>query len=148
ISTVASRFREELGYEKTLKSFEWVRWTNLSDNIRLFGLDGAAPGFDRAYNQADGIWINYPEAEIKDRFAPATLRDDRTVRRIWEARGKPAFEEQETYERKNAMEGAPVFTKPVSINFPSGSSDLSAEAIAVINQQILPQMLIARGMSV
>ena len=60
----------------------------MADNVRLFGLDGKPPAFDRVYNQADGIWVNYPQAEIKERFAPVTIRDDRIVRRIWEAEGK------------------------------------------------------------
>jgi hypothetical protein len=34
--------------------------------------------------------------------------------------------------------GAALFTKAVSINFPIGDSQLSAEAMAVVNQQILP----------
>src|SRR4029079_8361244 len=88
IATVCSRFRDELGYEATLKAFDWVRWTDMNDNVRMFGLDGKPPAFDRVYNQADGIWVNYPQAEIKDRFAPSTVRDDRIVRRIWEAEGK------------------------------------------------------------
>ncbi len=88
ISTVASRFRDELGYEKTLKALDWAKWTELSDNVRFFGLDGSTPAFDRVYNQADSIWISYPEAEIKDRFAPAMLRNDHAVRAVWEGRGQ------------------------------------------------------------
>jgi outer membrane protein OmpA-like peptidoglycan-associated protein/ABC-type nitrate/sulfonate/bicarbonate transport system substrate-binding protein len=148
ISTVASRFRDELGYEKTLAALDWAKWTTLADNVRLFGLDGTTPSFDRVYNQADGIWISYPQAEIKDRFAPVVLRDDRIVRRIWEARGKPAPAKMETYEARTAQAGSAVFTKPVAITFPSGSNELNPEAIATINQQILPQMEIARGMSI
>ena len=119
ISTVASRFRDELGYEKTLAALEWAKWTTLADNVRFFGLDGTSPAFDRVYNQADGIWINYPQAEIKDRFAPVMLRDDRVVRRMWEARGKPTAAKGESYEARTAQAGSAVFTKPVSINFPS-----------------------------
>jgi outer membrane protein OmpA-like peptidoglycan-associated protein len=148
ISTVASRFRDELGYEKTLAALEWAKWTTLGDNVRFFGLDGTVPAFDRVYNQADGIWITYPQAEIKDRFAPMVLRDDRVVRRIWEARGMPAATKAEAYEAKTAQAGSAIFTKPVVITFPSGSAELNPEAIATINQQILPQMEIARGMSV
>jgi len=148
ISTVASRFRDELGYEKTLKALDWAKWTDLGDNVRMFGLDGTAPAFDRVYNQADSIWINYPQAEIKDRFAPSVLRDDRAVRRVWESKGKPAPVKQEAYERRVAQAGSAVFTKPVSILFPTNGSDLSVEAIAIVNQQILPQMEITRGMSI
>lgn len=146
ISTAASRFRDELGYEKTLAALSWAKWTDLSDNVRLFGLDGSAPAFDRVYNQADGIWINYPEAEIKDRFAPVVVRDDRAVKAIWEAEGKPVAKSAQNFEPEVARTGAAVFTKPVSITFASGSSELSAEAIALINQQVLPQLQIAAGM--
>jgi outer membrane protein OmpA-like peptidoglycan-associated protein len=146
ISTVASRFRDELGYEKTLAALNWAKWTTLDDNVRLFGLDGTAPGFDRVYNQADGIWINYPEAEIKDRFAPSVVRDDRAVRAIWEAAGKPVAKAEEPYQQDIARSGVALFTKPVSIGFGSGSDQLSAESIALINQQVLPQLQIAGGM--
>jgi outer membrane protein OmpA-like peptidoglycan-associated protein len=146
IATAASRFRDELGYEKTLAALSWAKWTDLSDNVRLFGLDGSQPAFDRVYNQADGIWINYPEAEIKDRFAPVVVRDDRAVKAIWEAAGKPIAKAEQAFEPEVARTGAAVFTKPVSITFASGSSELSAEAISLINQQVLPQLQIAGGM--
>ena len=146
ISTVAPRFRDELGYEKTLAALGWAKWTTLEDNVRLFGLDGTAPGFDRVYNQADGIWINYPEAEIKDRFAPSVVRDDRAVRAVWEAAGKPVAKSEEAYQQDEARNGAALFTKPISITFDTGSDQLSAETIALINQQVLPQLQIAGGM--
>jgi len=148
ISTAASRFRDELGYDKTLAALNWAKWTNLSDNVRFFGLDGTSPAFDRVYNQADGIWINYPQAEIKDRFAPSTLRDDRAVRAIWEASGKPEPKPADAYEPYVARVGSALLTKPVSIGFASGSAELKAEAIGLVNQQVLPQIEIARGMSV
>ena len=87
IATVCSRFRDELGYEATLKAFNWVKWTDLADNVRMFGLDGQPPVFDRVYAQADGIWINYPQAEIKDRFAPATLLNQQVVPQVQMAGG-------------------------------------------------------------
>lgn len=146
IATAAPRFRDELGYDRTLEALAWVKWTDLRDNVRFFGLQGGAPAFDRVYNQADSIWINYPEAEIKDRFPPSVLRDDRAVRRIWESSGRPAAAAPESYEQRIARQGTAVFTKPVSISFASASSQLDAEAIAVVNQQLLPQLEIARGM--
>ena len=146
ISTAASRFRDELGYEKTLAALSWAKWTTLEDNVRLFGLDGSAPAFDRVYNQADSIWINYPEAEIKDRFAPSVLRDDRAVKAIWEAAGKPIAKAENVEAQDVARTGAALFTKPVSITFDSGSDRLSAESIALINTQVLPQLQIAGGM--
>lgn len=146
ISNVASRFRDELGYEKTLSALSWVKWSTLADNVRLFGVDGNAPAFDRIYNQADHIWLDYPEAHIEHRFAPATLRDDRAVRRLWEAAGRPAASSTERYNPALARTGEPVFTKPVSIHFPSASYELTPEAIAVINRDVLPELEIAKGM--
>jgi outer membrane protein OmpA-like peptidoglycan-associated protein/ABC-type nitrate/sulfonate/bicarbonate transport system substrate-binding protein len=148
ISTVASRFRDELGYEKTLAALSWAKWTDLGDNARFFGLDGSAPAFDRVYNQADGIWINYPEAEIKDRFAPVVLRDDRIVKKLWEQAGKPSAKAEPPNEPELARSGTPVFVKMLSVNFATASSRLTHEAIAMINQQVLPQLQMAGGMSV
>jgi outer membrane protein OmpA-like peptidoglycan-associated protein/ABC-type nitrate/sulfonate/bicarbonate transport system substrate-binding protein len=146
ISTVCSRFRDEMGYDNTLKAFDWVKWTQLEDNVRMFGLDGQRPAFDRVYNQADGIWIEYPQAEIKDRFVPALLRDDRVVRRIWEAEGKPAAARQEKYLASVAASGAGVFTKPTSVTFRTNHSELGPEAMTVVDQHVLPQLEMARGM--
>jgi NitT/TauT family transport system substrate-binding protein len=148
IATVASRFRDELGYEKTLAALSWAKWTDLGDNARFFGLDGAPPAFDRVYNQADGIWINYPEAAIKDRFAPMMLRNDRIVKKLWEAKGKPGPKLAAVNAPERAQRGAALFTKSLTINFATASDRLTHEAIAVVNQQVLQQMLMAGGMSV
>jgi outer membrane protein OmpA-like peptidoglycan-associated protein/ABC-type nitrate/sulfonate/bicarbonate transport system substrate-binding protein len=146
ISTVCSRFRDELGYDATLKAFNWVKWTDLADNVRMFGLDGQPPVFDRVYNQADGIWINYPQAEIKERFAPSMLRDDRTVRRIWEAEGRQVAQRSEKYLASVASTGRPLFTKPVTVNFHTGQSELTSEGMALLNQHVVPQVQMAAGM--
>lgn len=148
ITDSCSRFKEELGYEKTLGALSWAKWTTLADNVRFFGLDGSSPAFDRVYNQADSIWISYPQAEIENRFPPATLRDDRTARALWEAAGKPAAAPEEMYSQKVAYRGEALFTKPVSITFAMGSALLGPTAMALINREIVPQLEIARGMSI
>lgn len=148
ITASCSRFKEELGYERTLGALSWAKWTTLVDNVRFFGLDGTVPAFDRVYNQADSIWINYPQAEIEHRFPPAMLRDDRTTRAIWEASGKPGAAQPDSYDPTIAFRGAALFTKPVSVNFATASAMLGPSALAVINQEIVPQLEIARGMSI
>jgi outer membrane protein OmpA-like peptidoglycan-associated protein len=84
--------------------------------------------------------------DAKDRFAPVVLRDDRAVKAIWEAAGKPIAKREEPYQQDLARTGAALFTKSVSVTFASGSEQLSAEAIALLNQQVLPQLQIAGGM--
>jgi outer membrane protein OmpA-like peptidoglycan-associated protein len=149
VAATCSRFRDELGYDATLKAFDWVKWTTLGDNVRMFGLDGRPPVFDRVYNQADGIWVSYPQAEIKDRFAPVTLRDDRIVRRIWESEGKRVAARAETiYRPEIAASGKPLFTKPVSVVFHYAKSELTGEAMALLNQHVIPQVQMAAGMYV
>ena len=70
------------------------------------------------------------------------------VRSIWLAAGKPAAPIAGDFNPAIANRGAALFTKAVSINFPIGDSQLSAEAMAVVNQQILPQLEMAGSMSV
>jgi outer membrane protein OmpA-like peptidoglycan-associated protein/ABC-type nitrate/sulfonate/bicarbonate transport system substrate-binding protein len=146
VSTTCTRFRDELGYDATLKSFGWVKWTTLADNVRMFGLDGAPPAFDRVYDQADGIWVSYPQAHIKERFAPATARDDRIVRLVWEAEGRKVAPRSETYRTAFAETGQALFTKPVTVSFRSGKSDLGSGAVATLNQGVVPQVQMAAGM--
>ncbi len=150
ISTAVPRFRDELGYEGTLNAFNWVKWTGVADNAYFFGLDGSEVAFDRVYNQADGIWTKYPEAEIQDRFAPGALRNASIVKRIWEAEGRKtiAKAEETTYTPEVAEKGEAVFTKPVTINFDSGKAELDPESMHILNNQVLPQLQMAGGMYV
>jgi NitT/TauT family transport system substrate-binding protein len=146
ISSVVPRFRDELGYEQTLAALGWARWTELADNVAFFGLDGSTPGFDRVYNHADSIWVEYPEAQIKDRFAPVTLRDDRSARKVWDEAGRKAPERVTKYDSQVALTGSPLFTKPITINYRTANAELDAEAMSILNHQLLPQLQIARGM--
>ena len=148
ISSTVPRFKNELGYEGTVNALGWVKWTNIADNSHFFGLEGQPPAFDRVYNQADGIWVQYPKAEITQRFAPASLRNDSIVRKIAESETRNAPVEEPKYKPEVAATGAPVFTKPVTINFQSGQSDLDAESMHILNTQVLPQMELAKAMYV
>jgi outer membrane protein OmpA-like peptidoglycan-associated protein len=148
ISSTVPRFKGELGYDGTLKAFDWVSWSTIADNAYFFGLDGRPPAFDRVYNQADGIWVQYPKAEITDRFTPGALRNDSVVRKLWQAAETKPVVEEPKYEPKVAETGAPVFTKPVTINFKTGASDLDAESMHIMNSQVVPPLEMAKAMYV
>jgi outer membrane protein OmpA-like peptidoglycan-associated protein/ABC-type nitrate/sulfonate/bicarbonate transport system substrate-binding protein len=148
ISSVAPRFRDELGYEGTLAAFKWVKWTQIDENARLFGLDGGEPGFDRVFDQADAIWTKYPQAGITERFVPGLLRDASVVRAIWDAGGNKSIPEAPSYEPKVAQTRTALFTKPVTLNYALNQSELSASAIQVLNEQTLPQLEMARAMHI
>ena len=150
IAKTVPRFKNELGEAGTLAALDWVAWTGISENAYFFGLDGRPAAFDRVYNQADGIWVQYPKAEISERFTPTSLRDDSIVKRLWKPAAAAAAPvvEQPKYEPKVAETGTAVFTKPVTINFKSGQSDLDAESMHILNSQVLPPLEMARAMYV
>ena len=52
------------------------------------------------------------------------------------------------YQPRIAETGRPVFTKPVTINFDPGKSELDAESMSILNTQLVPQLEMARGMYV
>jgi outer membrane protein OmpA-like peptidoglycan-associated protein len=97
------------------------------------------------YDQADAIWTKYPQAGITERFVPGLLRDDRVVRAIWQA-GNKSIAEAPRYEATLAQTGTALFTKPVTLNYAFNSADLDSAAIHVLNQQMLPQIEMARAM--
>ena len=125
-----------------------MSWSTIADNAYFFGLDGRPPAFDRVYNQADGIWVQYPKAEITDRFTPGSLRNDGVVRKLWQAQETKPVAPAPKYEPKVAETGAPVFTKPVTINFKTGASDLDAESMHIMNSQVVPPLEMAKAMYV
>lgn len=154
IAKQVPRFRDELGVDGTITAFNWVKWTNLADNAKFFGVDGGRPSFDRVYNQADSIWTNYPEAEISARFTPAGLRDTRVIKKLYDAAeaagARPEVTETDKpeYKPEVAEKGEAIFTKPVTINFATGKSDLDPESMHILNNQVVPQLEMAGAMYV
>lgn len=56
--------------------------------------------------------------------------------------------EQPKYKPAVAKTGAAVFTKPVTINFDTAKSALDSEGMHIINNQVIPQLEMARAMLV
>ena len=105
------------------------------------------PGFDRVYNHADSIWIEYPEAKIKDRFAPVTLRDDRVVRKVWDEAGRQAPQRVAQVRFAGRADRQPAVHQADHDQLPQRpDADLDVESMAILNHQLLPQLEIARGM--
>jgi outer membrane protein OmpA-like peptidoglycan-associated protein/ABC-type nitrate/sulfonate/bicarbonate transport system substrate-binding protein len=147
VSNVVPRFRDELGYDGTLRSFEWTKWTKSADNAHFFGVDGESPLFDRLYKQFDETWTAYPEAKISERFLASSLRDDRAVRSHWKGEDARASSDP-SYDAELARTGEALFTKPVTINYSRSSAALDAESLYIINSQILPQLEMTRAMHI
>lgn len=122
-----------------------IDWTDLADNARIMGLAGDINQLERVYAKADRIYreagytvpANAPVIAPNQAFDYSFIQDALTrdsASRV--AAAKPAF----TFtaeERAQAVQNTPVITKPVFIEFASGSADLDRAAIAVLEDEAI-----------
>ncbi|MBK8010748.1 MAG: OmpA family protein [Deltaproteobacteria bacterium] len=121
-------------------------WTGLEDNARILGLSGGTNHYARVYRQFDQIYRaagalanpNSPVINPEDSF------DDRFVRALIRANPK-AEQEAKVPEfsftaegRERAAQEAATLTKPVTVNFSSGSSELTKRAQKTIDEDMVP----------
>jgi NitT/TauT family transport system substrate-binding protein len=129
---------KDLGEQATREQLPLVKWADLSENTKMFGLDGSQPLFDRIFSQASHAWV--ARGYISNALAPADAKDDQFLRESYAAASKqapvttpegPKFPAQAPSEKRTAT---PVMTKPVNIYFASGSASLDANAKQVLDQ--------------
>jgi NitT/TauT family transport system substrate-binding protein len=121
-------------------------WTDLSDNARALGLAGGVNHYERVYARFDQIYRS--EGSLANPKSPVIAAQDsfdyRFIRAALQrnsqaqaAAAKPTetFTEQG---RATAMTAPAVVTKPVSVTFASGSSELSKRAQQVIDREMVP----------
>jgi len=133
---------QELGAEKTREQLSSVRWADLSDNTKMFGLDGSEPLFDRIFRQASTAWVK--RGYIKQAVTAAQAKDDRFVKELYAAVPKevrvPVPKEEFKFPKEAPKEKATqpaIMTKPVNIYFASGSATLDPNAKQVLDQVAL-----------
>ena len=125
-----------------------ILWTGLEENIRILGLTGGPNHFARVYKQADQVWrgqgaladpnaaVINPQDAVDKRFIQV-LADENTAAQ--EAAKKPEFTFTET-ERDTVVVKTATLTKPVSVNFATGSSELTKRAKQIIDTEMVPVM--------
>lgn len=127
--------------------YEGVKWTGLSDNLRVFGLAGEASSAEAIYGRADKIWRESTDAVQQDAptIPPKEAFDLRFVQKLAEADAaakekakQPEFTFTSTERDVAVKKKAPELTKPVSVNFGSGSAELSKRAQQTIDSEIVP----------
>jgi NitT/TauT family transport system substrate-binding protein len=123
-----------------------VVWTDLSDNARVLGMAGGVNHYERVYTRFDQIYRgagalanpNSPVIPAQDsfdtRFIKAALARD-TAAKTEAAKPQAQFTDQG---RADAMTSPAAVTKPVAVNFSSGSSELSKRAQRVIDTEMIP----------
>ncbi len=132
------------GFVKTL--FDNIVWTNLEDNARILGLAGGTNHYERVYRRFDGIYRaagalanpNSPVINPQDSF------DYRFVRRLlsehgaaMQAAARPEFTFSER-EREQVAQREATVTKPVTVGFAVGSSELNRRAQRTIDEEMVP----------
>lgn len=122
-------------------------WTGLADNARILGLVGGGTNhYERVYQRFDQIYRkagalanpNSPVIPAQDsfdyRFIKAMLVQDRTA----EAEAaKPEYTFTEGALREVSQHEA-VLTKPVTVGFATGRSDLSKRAQKTVDEEVVP----------
>ena len=128
--------------------YDGVKWTSLSDNLRVFGLaePGQTNSAEAIYKQADKLWREKTDLIAKETaiIPPAEAFDLRFIKaraaadaKAQEEAKKPEFTFTDT-EREKAVKAEPELTKPVSVNFNSGSFELSKRAMQTIDTDVVP----------
>ncbi len=121
-------------------------WTDLADNARILGLVGGVNHYERVYARFDEIYraagsLANPKSPV---IAPQDSYDYRFIKsglqrnvKAQEAAAKPTqtFSDQG---RATAMAVPAAVTKPVLVNFASGSAELSKRAQQVVDKDMVP----------
>ncbi|MDQ3959331.1 MAG: phosphate ABC transporter substrate-binding/OmpA family protein [Pseudomonadota bacterium] len=137
---------KEQGRAFVLGLFNNLVWTDLKDNARILGLAGDTNHYERVYRRFDGIYrragaLANPNSPV---IAPQDSFDYRFIKGLLaeapaakvEA-AKPAFTFTEV-ERTQAAKHEASITKPVMVNFPSGSAALTKRAERTIDEELVP----------
>jgi NitT/TauT family transport system substrate-binding protein len=133
---------KELGEAETRAGLATVKWADLADNARMFGLDGSEPLFDRIFRQASRAWVK--RGYISQPVLPAQAKNDRFLRDLYaavprEVRPQVPKEEFKFPPKAPAAKRtqAPIMTKPVNIFFGTGSAQLDPNSRQVLDQVAL-----------
>jgi len=126
--------------------FANLLWTDLADNARILGLAGGVNHYERVYARFDQIYrgegsLANPKSPVippQDSFDPRFIK--KALQRNVQAQTE-ATKPTETFTEKGqaaALATPAQVTKPVSVNFASGSFELSKKAQQVIDHEMVP----------
>lgn len=125
--------------------------TGLEDNARIFGMVGGTNHYERVYRRFDGIYrgigaLANPKSPVippQDSIDYSFIRNLLDKNKAAEVAAKEAERAQAAsftvQAQQEAVTTAPAsVTKPVSVNFDTGSAALTRRAQQVIDQQMVP----------
>lgn len=128
---------KDLGESTTREGLPTVKWADLTDNTKMFGLDGSDPLFDRIFKEASQAWVR--RGYISQAATPTQAKDDTFLRQIYAT--NPVQAKTEEFNVPAPAPGTEtrqaLTTKPVSIHFASGRADLDPNAEQLLDQVAL-----------
>jgi len=137
---------EGKGFVKDL--FATLVWTGLEDNARILGMAGDTNHYERVYRRFDKIYraagalanpnapVINPQDSFDYQYIEKLLAADEAAKT---AAAKPEFTFSET-EREKVTAQAPALTKPVEVNFTSGSAELNKRSEKTIDNDMVPMI--------
>ncbi len=75
-----------LGEPATRAGLATVKWADLADNVKMFGLDGSEPLFDRIFRQASAAWVK--RGYISQQVEPAQAKEEHFLWELYNASRK------------------------------------------------------------
>lgn len=124
---------KELGEETTRQGLDTVKWADLADNAKMFGLDGSEPLFDRIFRDASRAWVR--RGYITQAVSPNEAKDVTYLREIFTSVPKDvrqvAPKEEGAFPKQPPAKkvSEPGFVeKRLNIFFPTGSATLDDNA--------------------
>ena len=118
---------EALGHEATERILQKVRLADLADNVRMFGLNGGDPLFDRIFNQAGAAWSK--RGYIQRRMVPEQARNTFLLKTIYETSNITIPQSSFLAPPNEEVKTRPaLLSKSINIYFAAGSSTLDTNS--------------------
>jgi NitT/TauT family transport system substrate-binding protein len=131
--------------------FKNLLWTGLDDNARILGMVGGTNHYERVYKRFDGIYrsvgalanpkspVINPQDSIDYSFIRSLLGNNQQAAASAKAETEKQSNSFTVAAQQAAVQAAPAaVTKPVTVNFDSGSAELSKRAQSVIDKEMEP----------
>jgi len=132
---------KSLGRSKTLDTFAKVKITDMADNTKTFGLNGQPPLYDKIFADATEMYASRGVLDSRvaaiDSKSDGVLKDYYASLPVEDQKAAPKEEFKfPAKQREMAKTSAPVFTKQITINFATGSAELSESAKSMLNRTV------------
>jgi len=126
---------KDLGAESTRRTLPTVKWADMADNARMFGLDGKEPFFDKIFNEAGKSWNK--RGYIKTSVPAADAKEDKFLRELYTVMKPAELPEPCGPKPKGQPAAGASLTKLVDIKFATNSAELDGVAKKTIDDQIV-----------